>query len=68
MSRTEYKGRFYRDMTQCSLCESRDKPLLWVGGDNGSAFCSECEDLERNFDVDKHEEDKRRRIAEENEY
>ena len=56
-----------RDMTKCRLCEQEDIPLNWIDGWN-AAYCAECEEFERTFDIDKYEEDKRRRIAEENEY
>ena len=34
----------------------------------GHLLCDECEEFERTFDIDAFEEEKRRRIAEENEY
>ncbi len=53
-------------MKECDLCGCDDKPLIYFNP--FCSLCEECEEFERNFDIDKYEEDRRRRISEENEY
>jgi len=52
-------------VTCCCLCGDEDKPLKRIYGD---WYCDECEEFDRTCDIDAYEEQKRARIAEENEY
>lgn len=49
----------------CFYCDAVDVALIDVCG---TLMCHECEEMERTTDWDAVEEDKRRRIAESNEY
>lgn len=52
------------DFTKCASCED---PNASLENYYGAALCSDCINLEKDTDWDQYEEDKRRRIAEENE-
>lgn len=50
-------------MAECDVCGE-----VATNSICGTWLCDECEEFERTFDIDAYEEEKRRRIAEENEY
>lgn len=53
------------DFTVCEYCSMDDVPLQNY---YGTVLCQECIDMELNTDWDAYECNKRRRIAESNEY
>jgi len=52
-------------MAECCLCGRSDTQIIWV---LNQPFCIECEEFERTVDLDRHEQKRRERIAEEQEY
>lgn len=50
---------------QCFICVVEDTPLNKVGR---VWLCPECEEEDYSSDIETYEEDKRRKIAEDNEY
>lgn len=53
------------DFSHCHVCKDREKKLKNY---YGFAMCSDCIKTEEETDWDQYEEDKRHRIAEENEH
>ena len=58
-------GTVQKYSSECDLCGRDDQPLIRV---YGTAYCKECDDFERAFDIDAYEQEKRERIAESQEY
>ncbi len=53
------------DFSQCVICCDEEVPLNDYGG---SAWCDGCMEMDKTTDWDAYEENKRARIAEQNEH